>query len=176
MQIRNIALTIKVKKTTFSKVVSFFERNELKLVFLALITISVLSFLTFYKNGLGLAYNDARSHLNIGRRVVEGLKPGIAQLGSVWLPLPHVLMIPTIWNDFMWHSGLAGSLASMISFILTGLIIILYLRELKVGLLGRIVAVSAFAINLNVLYLQSTAMTELLILFTMTAGSYEMLL
>ena len=63
----------------------------------------------------------------------------------------------------------------MVSFILTGLIIYLYLKELNVGTLGRIVAVALFAINLNVLYLQSTAMTELLILFTMTAGSYELL-
>lgn len=176
MHIKGISLNIKLKKDSFSKASAFFTKHELKIAFIVLCAISIYAFVTFYNNGLGLAYNDARSHLNIGRRVVEGLKPGIAQLGSVWLPLPHVLMVPTIWSDFMWHSGLAGALASMLSFVLTGIIIILYLKELKVGVIGRLVAVGVFVLNLNVLYLQSTAMTELLILFTMTAGSYELLL
>src|SRR5690606_29479372 len=91
--------------------------------------ISIAAFFAFYSNGLGLAYNDAKSHLDIGRRVVEGLKPGVSQLGSVWLPLTHILMIPTIWNDFMWHSGLSGSLISMISFVMTGMLIYLFLKE-----------------------------------------------
>ncbi len=141
-----------------------------------LAAISVFSFLIFYINGLGLAYNDARSHLDIGRRVVENLQPGLAQLGSVWLPLPHILMMPTIWNDFMWHSGLAGTIPSMISFVATGVLIYLYLKELRVGLFGRVLGVFIFATNLNILYLQSTAMTELLLLATMTAGVYELLL
>src|SRR6185295_13017237 len=101
--------------------------------------VSVCMFAHYYQNGLGLAYNDARSHLDIGRRVVEGLKPGLAQLGSVWLPLPHLLMVPTIWNDFMWHSGLAGALQSMISFVVTGVLIYYFLRFLKVGVFGRLV-------------------------------------
>lgn len=139
------------------------------------IIVSLLGFLYYFQNDLGLAYNDARSHLNIGRRVVEGLKPGLAQLGSVWLPLPHILMIPTIWNDFMWHSGLAGALQSMISFVATALLIYAILEKLKVGLLGKLVGVAVFATNLNILYLQSTAMTELLLIVTMTAAVFELI-
>lgn len=126
-------------------------------------------------NHLGLAYNDARSHLDIGRRVVEGLKPGLAQLGSVWLPLPHILMVPTIWSDFMWHSGLAGAIQSMISFVTTGYLIYLFLKRLGVGMLGRLGGIFAFVANWNVLYMQSTAMTELLLIATMTAGVYYLL-
>lgn len=143
--------------------------------FIALVALSIVMFIAFYNNGLGLAYNDARSHLDIGRRVVEGLKPGLAQLGSVWLPLPHLLMVPTIWNDFMWHTGLAGALVSMISFVLTGFFIYKFLQNIGVGLTGRLVGVGIFATNLNILYLQSTAMTELLLLLTMTAGAYELM-
>jgi hypothetical protein len=106
---------------------------------------------------------------------VEGLKPGLAQIGSVWLPLPHILMVPTIWNDFMWHTGLSGALQSMVAFVATGLLIYKFLERLKVGLLGRLIAVLVFVVNLNVLYLQSTAMTELLLLGTMTAGCYYLL-
>lgn len=154
----------------------FIKRYALISLLVTLTLISVICYLIFYFDHLGLAYNDARSHLDIGRRVVEGLKPGLAQLGSVWLPLPHILMIPTIWNDFMWHTGLSGALQSMISFILTGLIVYLFLQKLGVGLLGRLIGVLVFALNLNILYLQSTAMTELLLLATMTAGVYYLLL
>lgn len=162
---------------TFLKAVGkFLNKFALPIIVYLLVTISVASFLYYYFNGLGLAYNDARSHLDIGRRVVEGLKPGMAQLGSVWLPLPHLLMIPTIWNDFMWHSGLAGSIVSMISFVITGVLIYKFLEQLEVGLFGRIVGVLIFAANINILYLQSTAMTELLLLGVMTAGVYELML
>jgi hypothetical protein len=139
-------------------------------VILSLISIS--TFVYYYQNGLGVAYNDARSHLDIGRRVVEGLQTGMAQLGSVWLPLPHILMTLTIWNNFMWHSGLAGAMFSMISYIGVGIIIFKFLEKLNVNIWGRIAGVAVFAFNPNVLYLQSTAMTELLLLFTMMMGTY----
>lgn len=141
-------------------------------------TLSIISLYYFWyylQNGLGLSYNDARSHLDIGRRVVEGLKPGMAQLGSVWLPLNHMLMIPLIWNDWMWHSGFAGAVWNMLSFVGTGLVIYKYLEKLKVGILGRVVAVAVFVANVNILYLQSTAMTEPLLLFTMTVSCYYLL-
>ena len=49
----------------------FFKKNETRLFYIFIILVSLLSFWFFYQNGLGLAYNDARSPLNIGRRVVE---------------------------------------------------------------------------------------------------------
>jgi len=169
-------LDIPLSEDAFSRIQAFFERHAVSFIIVLLSIISIANFIFYYHNGLGLAYNDTRLHLDIGRRVVEGLKPGLAQLGSVWLPLPHLLMVPTIWNDFMWHSGLAGALVSMISFVATGALIYLFLKELGVGILGRMIGVFVFVANLNVLYLQSTAMTELLLLATMTAGSYYLLL
>ncbi len=165
-----------IKKTTLENFKKAFEENIGLILVLSLGFISVVSFMVFYFNGLGLSYNDARSHLDIGRRVVESLKPGLAQLGSVWLPLNHILMIPFIWNDFLWHSGLAGAIVSMVSYIFTGIIVYKFLQEINIGLLGRLVGVLIFALNLNVLYLQSTAMTELLLIATSTAASYYLLL
>lgn len=159
----------------FTNYKSFFEKAVPVVLALMLVALSVSNYLNYYHSGLGISYNDARSHLDIGRRVVEGLKPGLAQLGSVWLPLTHLLMVPTIWNDFMWHSGLSGALESMSSFVVTGLVIYLYLGRLKVGLFGRVAAVAVFAANMNILYLQSTAMTELPLLATMTLGCYSLL-
>ena len=172
----SLTLRIALSENTLKNLANFFEKYASVLLAVLLSVIAYLTFLIYLANGLGLAYNDARSHLDIGRRVVEGLKPGLAQLGSVWLPLPHALMIPTIWNYFMWHSGLAGALISMISFVGTGLVIYQFLKQLGVGLLGRLIGVLVFVANINILYLQSTAMTELLLIFTMTAGTYELVM
>lgn len=151
------------------------ERWSVWIITFVLSAVSVAAFWHYYQNGLGIAYNDARSHLDIGRRVVEGLNPGFAQLGSVWLPLTHLLMSITIWNDFMWHSGLAGAIQSMIAYVGTGVLVYLYLRELGAGLLARYAGVIIFAANTNTIYLQSTAMTEPVLMFTMMAATYCLL-
>lgn len=168
-------LSFNIAPQFHKRIGKWFESNIGWILWGFVAVLSITFFLQYLQNGLGLAYNDARSHLDIGRRVVEGLKPGLAQLGSVWLPLPHLLMVPTIWNDFMWHSGLSGALQSMIGFIGTSILIFLILKEFSVGIIGRIVAVMVFVANLNILYLQSTAMTELLLIFTLTAGVYELI-
>lgn len=165
-----------IDRIKIKKIGSFFEKNLPAILMLFLTIISIYYFNYFYFNQLGLAYNDARSHLDIGRRVVEGLKPGIAQLGSVWLPLTHVVMIPFVWNDFFWHTGLAGAINSMISFVGTGLLIYLFLKNLGMSLLARLVGVAIFVLNINILYLQSTAMTELLLIVSTTAAVYYLLL
>lgn len=176
MSKKTFMLQLTIPKKWFEKINQLLEEYAIWIIGTILSTIAIIAYLTFYQNGLGLAYNDARSHLDIGRRVVEGLKPGLAQLGSVWLPLPHLLMMPTVWNDIMWHSGFSGALQSMISFVATGILIYLFLKKLGVGLLGSIIGVLVFILNINILYLQSTAMTELLLLATMTAGAYYLLL
>lgn len=154
----------------------FFEKHQFTIVASILSLISLGAFIYYYQNGLGLAYSDSQSHLNIARRVIDSLTPGFAQIGSIWLPLPHLLMLLTIWNDFMWHSGLSGALISMIAYVATGLLIFKLLKELDVNMAGRIAGVAIFALNPNILYLQSTAMTELLLLATLMAGAYSFFL
>ncbi len=169
-------INLKISKKFVEKAKSFFDLYNLSIIVILLVLVSISFFYFYLNNKLGLSYNDARSHLDIGRRVVESLKPGIAQLGSVWLPLNHVLMIPLIWNDWAWHSGFAGAVWNMISFVGTGVLIYKILEIFNVKLIGKLFGVLVFAANLNVLYLQSTAMTEPLLLATMTAGCYYLLL
>lgn len=173
---KKLTITLAIKEATKKKLLDFLDRYFVVILVTTLSLVSAVAYLYYLENGLGVAYNDARSHLDIGRRVVENLKPGLAQLGSVWLPLPHFLMIFTVWSDVLWHSGLSGALQSMISFVATGSLIYFFLKRVKVGWVGRIFGVVIFVTNLNVLYLQSTAMTELLLLATMLAGVYEILI
>lgn len=173
---KKLTLQLSFNENMLEKVKNVFEKRAKIILFFVLSMISIAFFLYYLSNSLGLAYNDARSHLDISRRVVENLTPGFAQLGSVWLPLPHLLATLTVWNDFMWHSGLAGAIQSMLAFVATGIMIYLFLKVLGVGIFGRLVGVAVFALNLNILYMQSTAMTELLLIGTMTAGAYQLLM
>lgn len=173
---KSLTIQISFNENVLHKAKNILEKHAKVIIFFILSMISIAFFLYYLSNGLGVAYNDARSHLDISRRVVENLTPGFAQLGSVWLPLPHLLSTLTIWNDFMWHSGLAGAIQSMIAFVATGIMIYLFLKVLGVGLFGRLVGVAVFAFNLNILYMQSTAMTELLLIGTMTAAVYQLLM
>ncbi len=168
-------LSVQMNRDTIDKSIAYLRNHFNQIILVVLGLISVIAFIHYYRNGLGIAYNDARSHLDISRRVVESLKPGLAQIGSVWLPLPHILMLPTIWNDWMWHSGLSGAIPSMASYIFTGFLVVKYLARLGISRLGQFAAVLILAGNLNMVYLQATAMTEILLMATMTAAAYHFL-
>ena len=86
-------------------------------VIAAACVISVLAYLHFYRGGATIAYGDAKSHLLIARRVLFADTPGAGQLGGVWLPLPHILMLPLIWNNWAYYSGFAGSVVMMLEVI-----------------------------------------------------------
>src|SRR5271168_3101638 len=90
-------------------------------VALLLTAISCAAASYVYLHGYTLYYGDAEAHLNIARRVIDSRTPGPEQLGTVWLPLPHLLMLPFVWNDRLWKTGLAGIFPSAASFVVAGL-------------------------------------------------------
>ncbi len=130
------------------------------LVLLLIVCVSFFSFLYFFQNGQHILYGDALSRLNISRKLIDNLTPGFAQLGNVWLPLPQILMLPFIWNGYMWHSGLAGSIMSMTAFILGGIFLFKTAKLLTNSTLNSLIVLSIYALNINLLYLQTTAMSE----------------
>ena len=110
--------------------------------------------------GYTLYYGDAEAHLNIARRVLDSRTPGPEQLGTVWLPLPHMLMLPLVLHDHWWRSGLAGAIPSAAGFIAAGSFLFAATRRLYASTAAGLTAALLFALNPNMLYLQSTPMTE----------------
>ncbi len=94
------------------------EHGEAGLVTAAAILISLASFLWFYSRGDILLYGDAVAHLNIARRIFDARDPGWDMLGSVWLPLPHLLIAPFVFFDGLWRTGIGGSIPSMVAYVL----------------------------------------------------------
>jgi hypothetical protein len=138
--------------------------------------VSLFSFLYCFRQGSILFYGDAVAHINIARRVFDSRTPGLLQLGTVWLPLPHLLMIPFLFSDRLWRTGIGGSLPSMAAYVAGVAGMFRLVREVlrASGNPTRIapwLAAAIYAANPNLLYLQATAMTEplYLALFIWTA-------
>jgi len=138
-------------------------RGEAYPLFVAGIVLGFVALLVCYAKGYLLLYGDAVAHLGIARRIIDSRYPGIAQLGGVWLPLPHLLMLPFIGKMELWQTGMAGAPMSLLSYAAS---------VAGVWRLGRrlmkqrwaLVATAFYALNPNLLYLATTAMTEALFL------------
>jgi hypothetical protein len=136
-------------------------RSTKYLIFLVSAVLSILFSAHYFLQDQLIVYGDAESHLNIAKRVIHSLTPGMAQLGGVWLPLPHLLLVPFVSIDTLWRTGLAGSIVSGASYIISGLYIFNIVYLLTKKQIAAAIGAALFLLNPNILYMQSTAMTEL---------------
>jgi hypothetical protein len=125
--------------------------------------VSLALFRNFYTQGAILLYGDAVAHIHIARRVFDSITPGPLRLGTVWLPLPHILMIPFVISDWMWRTGVGGSIVSMIAYV-AGTVGVFRLVRARTSRAAGWLAAAIYALNPNLIYLQATAMTESLYL------------
>ena len=146
-----------------------------KIVIAVACLVSVAAYLHFYPGGETIAYGDAKSHLLIARRVIFADTPGAGQLGGVWLPLPHILMLPLIWNNWAFYSGFAGSAVMMAAYVVCSVLVYKFVWRLTRRHWAAAAGTAVFALNPNVLYLQATPMTELLMFATMMGAVYGLL-
>ncbi len=144
--------------------------------------LSFSAFLYFFANGMTNVYGDGVAHVNIARKVVDSpddlLWQRYIQIGSPWLPLQTVSMLPLVVNDWMWRTGVAGSIVSMIAFVIAAAALYLLARSFFRKEDGRwreaLPALSAaiFMLNPSALYMQTTPMSELVFMATLVAAVY----
>jgi hypothetical protein len=126
----------------------------------------------FFSTGATLYWGDAEAHLDIARRVVDSLTPGWAQLGTTWLPLPHLLMLPLVRYDRLWTTGLAGAVVSAACMSLATAFLFAGVRRLFGSIPSGCAAVAVFLLNPNTLYLGSIPMTEAVFFASLFAVFY----
>lgn len=124
----------------------------------------------YFSIDLTLSHYDAKAHLVVARRVFDSLTPGWKQFGAVWLPLPHVLNVLPVQVDALYRTGLSGVVISVGAFALATTALAYLTWRLSGSRLAGLAASVVFASDPNVLYLQSTPMTEPL-LFGLLAAS-----
>ena len=124
----------------------------------------------YHRLGLTLSHYDARGHLIVARRIVDSITPGWQQIGAVWLPLPHLINAIPVQIDWLYRTGASAVLISVFSFALATAAIAWIVGTLTGSSLAAPVGAAVFALNPNVVYLQSTPMTEPLLLGLTLAG------
>jgi len=139
------------------------SREETLPIALAAVVLAFVTLVVCYTRGYMLLYGDAVAHLGIARRIVDSRNPGLVQLGGVWLPLSHVIMLPFIWKMEWWQNGMAGAWPSLLCYV-AGVIGFYRLSRRMLSRRWGFVATAFFALNPNLLYLATTAMTEPLFL------------
>ena len=128
----------------------------------------VVAALYYHRMGLTLSHYDARGHLVVARRIVDSVTPGWQQIGAVWLPLPHLLNVLPVQLDFFYRTGASAVAISIISFVAAAGAIAWMVIAITESALAALAAASVFILNPNVVYLQSTPMTELPFMALMT--------
>jgi len=127
------------------------------------LVVSMAAIVWSWRHGAMLNYGDAVAHLHIARRVFDSRTPRFSELGSVWLPLPHILLIPFVQNYQWWATGIAGVIPSSLAYI-ASCVGLYRLARRWLTTAAAALALVFFALNPNLLYLQTTAMTEPLFL------------
>ncbi|MCI0485469.1 MAG: hypothetical protein L0229_02600 [Blastocatellia bacterium] len=144
--------------------------------------LSTGAFLYFYSQDATNLYGDGIAHVNIARKVVDhpddSLWQRYMQIGSPWLPLQTVLMLPLVANDRMWRTGIAGSLLSMLSFVITAVVIYLHARHLyrkeedSIKNILPLISAAVFIFNPSALYMQATPMSEMVFMAALASAVY----
>ena len=122
--------------------------------------IIVNAFLFFLSRDQTFIHIDAIAHVNKARGLFDNIEPGLRQLGTVWLPLPHLLMAPLAAIDPLWRSGAAGSLLSIVCFIGTSIFLFLTGLEWTGSRIVGWLAFLLFALNPHLIYLFTTPENE----------------
>ena len=116
------------------------------------------------------AFWDAQAHLDIARRLVDSTTPGLQMLGTVWLPIPHLLMLPFTLVDRWWWNGVAGGIVGFAAYVVT----IASCHDFLVRRSGAPrfawLGTAFVLLNPSLLYLQTTAMTEPVLLACLVAS------
>ena len=154
-----------------------FESLSIKtrlMVAAVIVTVASASLAFFYSRGLINLYGDSLAHLEGARRILDSRTPGYPEIGTVWLPVPHLLMSLPAQNNFLWRTGLAGGIASTLAFVLACWIIFKLSHKMNASLQAGVAALAGFMLCPNMLYLASTPLTEPLALLFVLLLVYEL--
>lgn len=152
------------------------KRDNREPFFIFVLFIGIGLSLAIYLYGLDrfslLYYSDSVSHLVRSRELFDSVSPGFQQIGTVWLPLPHFLLLPFSLLDPLFKTGFAGLAVSLPSLAITSAILYKMIRiQTKVSYIA-VAGALLFFLNPNIVYLGITAMTEAPFMLFFVAAAY----
>lgn len=152
------------------------RRGAFLLALLLLAASSVAAIVLFHADRHSFLYfGDAASHIVKARAIFDGQHPGLWNLGTVWLPLPHLLLLPAVAIDALFFSGIAGAAVGIPCSVGTGVFLFFIVRRLTGSAPVAFLAACLFCFNPNVVYMSLTPMSEPELFFFVTLGGYALL-
>ncbi len=112
------------------------------------------------RHALPLLYADARSHMTISRRLLDGPNHSLVQLGTVWLPLPHLVVAPFTMITAWWRSGFAVMPVNLLCLVIEAIALFRIVLLAGRSRLGAWIAVLLLVTNPGWLYLHTTSLGE----------------
>ena len=122
-----------------------------------------------------LYFGDAVSHIVRSRQFFDSQRPGFHNIGTVWLPLPHIILLPFVAFDALFYSGIAGPIVGIPFLVGTGLLLFLVVRRITGSPGIAFLSACLFGLNPNLVYMALTPMNEPIFLFLVSFGGYAIL-
>lgn len=151
---------------------SFLDKHLVTLITLGALGLFAGMFMLYFSQNAILLYDDTKARLLLAHRVFDSLTPGLTQLGAVWPPLPQILFLPTVWNNFFFYSGLSGSLISILSTTMATYFLTRMTLEISKSKFVTTVTALAFVLNPSFLYMTTTPMAESPFISLMVISTY----
>ena len=122
-----------------------------------------------------LYFGDAASRLVKSREFIDSQHPGLSNIGTVWLPLPQLLLMPFASINALFYSGIAGAVVGIPFLVGTGLLLFGIIRRMTHSRPVASLGACLFALNPNVVYMALTPMSEADLFFFVTLAGYALL-
>jgi hypothetical protein len=148
----------------------FKDKAEVTLFIAGILIETVFGIYLTVRYGITYESGDSISHMYIVRSVVDnGAQSSLGNIGTAWLPLFHVWAMPLAVFDFLYRTGLAGTIINALA---TGGICVTFCRLLGNNKLAAF-ASGLFLANAFTLFFGATPMTEQTGMFFMVFATYQ---
>lgn len=131
-------------------------------VFIVSIVAGAAMMLLIHSKGLLIGTGDQAAHLNLARLGSDSLTPGITQVGFMWRPLLHIVLVPFVAIDMLYRTGMAAPLILVPCLGLSAVLLRRILLDLGCDSFWSTVACVIFVSQPYVLYFSVVPMTEML--------------
>jgi 4-amino-4-deoxy-L-arabinose transferase-like glycosyltransferase len=152
------------------------NHKRLSLVILILAGVALTGIALYSADRYVFIYSgDASSHLVRTRQFVDSEHTGIHNIGTAWLPMPHLLLLPFAAIDFLFYNGLSAVIPGVALLIGAALAIFGMVRRIAGSSVIAFLCALAIGVNPNILYLSLIPMSEASFLFFFSAAAYALL-
>ena len=162
--------TLSMRAPTFSK----FKEEYLFALVVLLIAVTAAVLLYNDNRHVFLYFGDAASHIVKSRILIDSQHFSLDTIGPVWLPLPHLMLLPFAAVDSLFFSGVAGPVLGIPCLIGTGLLLLAVVRRITESRPIAFLSACLFCLNPNVVYMALTPMSELPLFLFVALSAYAL--